>query len=744
MSSTDEPPLFDDHDDGLEDVPLLSATDDSDKAIDFVQQETKHVRRLRIQILLLLGILAVLLSIVIGCTSANYETSYSEGKFEESSDFLLERIRFRGQSSLTAASNLAASFAVATWHSGPSTKLYIPTRQFDLQAQSTQSLLFGGSRTSTSYDNSKDENLVTAISCGVVYDATSDNNSTTQGSDVVQFPIYQVAPSSNSYAYQMPNSDIDFGSSPRINSAMQEALELKGVVLTDVLTWHEREVLGLAPPQQQVQEASSESAEEHEPISLLVVPMLEAFYQGSEEKPQEQRVMGILMVPFSWGDLLMDIFGDDVRGVHLVLESTCSHHSPAVSEQQPTSITFTYQVDEDQATFLGYKDLHTPYYSFTEKTANLQRDLWYNLSTPDGIMTYAAHEGLDCHMELQVFMSATFRSLHKTSIPPIMTGIIVVTLVLVFVLMLNYGGRVEYRLHTSVEQLAKTQHLINSLFPKDVQRQMFLALEHELANKTMNKKKKVGDADPLHKIHAAIRNAAVAESQALPNAASYACATVMFADIAGFTKWSSGREPANVFLLLETIFDRIDKLAKRLGIFKVETIGDCYMAVCGLPKVRDDHASAMCRFAFLSISHMKRATNRLQRELGGTTSGLALRVGCHSGQVTAGVLRGAKARFQLFGDTVNCASRMESTGTPCKVQISSSTAQCLEEEGKTNWFIEREGGVEAKGKGRMRTFWLTDATTNSIGHMSMSSLGLSSMGGSLNDSSAGNVVDFTH
>lgn len=90
-----------------------------------------------------------------------------------------------------------------------------------------------------------------------------------------------------------------------------------------------------------------------------------------------------------------------------------------------------------------------------------------------------------------------------------------------------------------------------------------------------------------------------------------------------------------------------------MKVFKVETIGDCYVAVCGLPEARSDHAVVMARFASACLTHFKSlvASKKLEGELGPGTSDLKIRIGLHSGPVTAGVLRGSKGRFQLFGDT---------------------------------------------------------------------------------------------
>jgi len=181
--------------------------------------------------------------------------------------------------------------------------------------------------------------------------------------------------------------------------------------------------------------------------------------------------------------------------------------------------------------------------------------------------------------------------------------------------------------------------------------------------------------------------------------------TVLFADIAGFTAWSSTREPAQVFTLLETIYRAFDHAARKYVVFKVETIGDCYVAVTGLPEPQDDHAVRMVKFARECLLRLHDWTRQLEVRLGPETGDLGLRVGLHSGPVTAGVLRGDKSRFQLFGDSVNTAARMESTGQAGRIQLSPTTADLLERANKGHWKIPREETVDAKGIGELQTYW---------------------------------------
>lgn len=175
--------------------------------------------------------------------------------------------------------------------------------------------------------------------------------------------------------------------------------------------------------------------------------------------------------------------------------------------------------------------------------------------------------------------------------------------------------------------------------------------------------------------------------------------TVLFADLAGFTEYSQRADARELVAMLDEVFSAFDTLASEHGIEKIKTIGDAYMAVAGLPVRRPDHARSV---AWMALGMQERMADLTARR----GVALQLRVGIHSGAVVAGVIGRHKFTYDLWGDTVNTASRMESHGEVGRVHVSQSTRDLL---AGTFRFTER-GEVTVKGKGTMRTYFLDGPT----------------------------------
>ncbi|KFP64183.1 Atrial natriuretic peptide receptor 2, partial [Cariama cristata] len=183
-------------------------------------------------------------------------------------------------------------------------------------------------------------------------------------------------------------------------------------------------------------------------------------------------------------------------------------------------------------------------------------------------------------------------------------------------------------------------------------------------------------------------------------AQSYLSATIFFSDIVGFTQLSSSSTPYQVVDLLNKLYTTFDEIIDNYDVYKVETIGDAYMVVSGVPKENGIlHASEIASMALDLLDVCK--TFKIPHK---TNTLLKIRAGIHSGAVVAGVVGTKMPRYCLFGDTVNTASRMESTSEALKIQCSSSTYQLLEQIGK--YVLVCRGNLQVKGKGDMVTYWL--------------------------------------
>ena len=171
--------------------------------------------------------------------------------------------------------------------------------------------------------------------------------------------------------------------------------------------------------------------------------------------------------------------------------------------------------------------------------------------------------------------------------------------------------------------------------------------------------------------------------------------TVLFVDLVDFTRSSDRSTPERVVQVLDDLFTAFDRLAERHGLEKIKTIGDAYMAVGGLPEPRPDHAEAVAEMALA-------LREETARHLDPSGQPLALRIGIDTGPVVAGVIGTTKFSYDLWGDTVNTASRMESQGVAGCIQVTERTYRRL----RDGYRFERRGPIQVKGKGELVTWFL--------------------------------------
>ena len=175
----------------------------------------------------------------------------------------------------------------------------------------------------------------------------------------------------------------------------------------------------------------------------------------------------------------------------------------------------------------------------------------------------------------------------------------------------------------------------------------------------------------------------------------YADASVLFADIAGYTEWASATAPAQLVQFLNRLYTDLDRLVEEHGLEKIKTSGDCYIVVSGVPERREDHLQALARLALSMAETVAGLTDPHGRHV-------RLRIGLGAGPVVAGVVGTRRFFYDVWGDAVNVASRMESTGVEGKIQVPQTVHGRL----KPDFVLQERGVVVVKGKGVMRTWFL--------------------------------------
>jgi class 3 adenylate cyclase len=358
--------------------------------------------------------------------------------------------------------------------------------------------------------------------------------------------------------------------------------------------------------------------------SDLEGPAVDIWYPVFSDLSEDRTVVAILSMTALWDSFLLPNLPPDPNGLIVVISNEC--------DQQ-----FTFEITGDEVIYLGPKDAHEADYS------SFKRE--FQLMAEKSAFTEISMSQDYCPYKAAVYPSAQMRDEFKSNMPLLLTVGVVAIFTFTILVFFFYDFLVERRQKALAEEASKSSAIVTALFPNIVRDRLF----KDNTTSPQGMKEFVTESNKESDIYQKFGKSA-------PIADLFTNTTVMFGDIAGFTAWSSSRQPAEVFILLETLYGAFDKIAREMKVFKVETIGDCYVAATGLPNPQKDHHLRMVRFARRALDKFIVLTREMQVTLGPDTATLGFRIGLHSGPVTAGVLRGEKSRFQLFGDTVNAVS----------------------------------------------------------------------------------------
>jgi guanylate cyclase len=221
----------------------------------------------------------------------------------------------------------------------------------------------------------------------------------------------------------------------------------------------------------------------------------------------------------------------------------------------------------------------------------------------------------------------------------------------------------------------------------------FFVVERDKAQASLKREQARSEALLLNILPSPIAERLKAGNQTIAD--GFGEVTILFADLVGFTHLSTTVSPEQLVAMLNRLFSRFDELSDRYGVEKIKTIGDAYMACAGIPIPRPDHAEAVAEMALA----MRDALEQYNHEFGST---LQISIGINTGPVVAGVIGLKKFIYDLWGDTVNLASRMESHSVPNRIQVSAATWAHL----RDRYELELRGTIDIKGIGLIETYFL--------------------------------------
>ncbi|KAG7342014.1 family 3 adenylate cyclase [Nitzschia inconspicua] len=348
---------------------------------------------------------------------------------------------------------------------------------------------------------------------------------------------------------------------------------------------------------------------------IVIDPIFDDFHEDAE-------VVGFMLATLNWDRIFDNVLFDSVAPVMVEIHANCS-------------AGFSYLLTGEGPTFLGPGiNWHGKKFDSLTVSKGILTPMESREGYPPVVHSHrptdAYHNLSHCTYSMNTYPTVEFEQSYHTTQPIWFTTMIASIFLCTAMVFLVYDILVQKRQKKLMSSAKRSNAIVSSLFPKEVQEKLMNQVDGENAG-NMRHGRRGAMVDFLDEANPKDTDVVPSGS---PIADIFTDATVMFADIAGFTAWSSTRVPSQVFVLLESIYAAFDAFARKRKVFKVETIGDCYVPVTGVPHPHINHAVLMAKFS---------------RDCMGTE--LGIRIGLNSGPVTAGVLRGDSARFQLFGDT---------------------------------------------------------------------------------------------
>ena len=284
-----------------------------------------------------------------------------------------------------------------------------------------------------------------------------------------------------------------------------------------------------------------------DPMSPMIYPVFDRFTQG-------KKVVGVLFTAMYWRFLTNDILPENLYGIVCVMENSLGQKH-------------TYEIRGQTTEYLGDEDLHDSKFDYLESSIDLVSYLRESAGPESRSFTAAGVNGQFLNYTLRIYPTDDFKEIFVTGQAAKDAGGVAMVFVVAICIFLAYDCCVQRRQRIVLERAVRATAVVSSLYPENIR-------EHIINDDCNNPGKSTKRGNAF--LRSEMKESAMV---AQPLASKYTNCTVYFADLAGFTKWSSTREPEQVFQLLETLFKEFDATAAKWGVFKVETIGDCYMAV---------------------------------------------------------------------------------------------------------------------------------------------------------------------